>query len=184
MIVYRKLKPEDMDIRLFQEFQRRQAVTHCWQKENGKWMVKENPFVDDWSREDYAELVRCLRHTLATGGWVCGAFLSSPEEARGVLKGFVSVEGIPLGNRRQYGDLSSLHVSREMRGRGIGRRLFTRAVEFAGTLGVEKLYISSHPAVETQAFYRAMGCVEAQEYQPEQGEREPQDYPLEYVLSR
>ena len=110
MIVYRKLKPEDMDIRLFQEFQRRQAVTHCWQKENGKWMVKENPFVDDWSREDYAELVRCLRHTLATGGWVCGAFLSSPEEARGVLKGFVSVEGIPLGNRRQYGDLSSLHI--------------------------------------------------------------------------
>ena len=54
MIVYRKLKPEDMDIRLFQEFQRRQAVTHCWQKANGKCMVKENPFVDDWSREDYA----------------------------------------------------------------------------------------------------------------------------------
>ena len=175
MIVYRKLKPEDMDIRLFQEFQRRQAVTHCWQKENGKWMVKENPFVDDWSREDYAELVRCLRHTLATGDWVCGAFLSSPEEARGVLKGFVSVEGIPLGNRRQYGDLSSLHVSREMRGRG----LFTRAVEFAGTLGVEKLYISSHPAVETQAFYRARGCVEAREYSREHIEREPFDCQLE-----
>ncbi|MCI8896985.1 MAG: hypothetical protein HFI61_04170, partial [Lachnospiraceae bacterium] len=35
-------------------------------------------------------------------------------------------------------------------------------------------------AVETQAFYRAMGCVEAQEYNKEHVEKEPYDCQLEY----
>ena len=54
----------------------------------------------------------------------------------------------------------------------------------AGTISraAEKLYISSHSAVETQAFYRAVGCREAQEYNAEHVEQEPFDCQLEYVL--
>ncbi|MFQ9681292.1 MAG: hypothetical protein ACLRZH_15465 [Ruthenibacterium lactatiformans] len=41
-------------------------------------------------------------------------------------------------------------------GRGIGRELYP-----GGTVGPcarKKLYLSAHSAVETQAFYAAMGC--------------------------
>ena len=101
----------------------------------------------------------------------------------GVLKGFASVEGRPLGSRADMLDLSSLHVSRDRRGQGAGRRLFTLAAGWAREHGASKLYISAHSAVETQAFYRAMGCVEAAEYAPHHTAKEPCDCQLEYRLT-
>ena len=56
------------------------------------------------------------------------------------------------------------------------------AKNYARERGAEKLYISAHSAVETQAFYRAMGCVEAEEYQPAHVEQEPYDCQLECAL--
>lgn len=76
-----------------------------------------------------------------------------------------------------------LYVSRDMRGRGIGRRLFETAKEYARKIGTEKLYISAHSAVETQAFYKAVGCVEASEYQKKHVEKEPFDCQLECALN-
>lgn len=173
MIVYRKLNQTDISPSMFAGFQRRQEVTHCWRKENGQWVIKPIAFVDDWTAEGRAFLAKCLGNTLETGGMAAGAF--SGER----LVGLVSVEGPPLGSRGQYLDLSSLHVSQEMRGQGIGRKLFAMAKEFAHEKGAEKLYISSHSAVESQAFYKAMGCVEAEEYDPEHVRREPCDCQIE-----
>ncbi len=79
-------------------------------------------------------------------------------------------------------DLSSLHVSQDMRRKGVGRELFTRASAFARERGAQKLYISAHSAVESQAFYRAMGCVEAEEYQQAHVDKEPFDCQMEYDL--
>mgnify|MGYP001660759437 FL=1 len=173
MTTYRRLTASEIDRALFAGFVRRQEVTRCWRKINGAWQIRDIAFVDDWSEEDYAFLVTCLQNTVCTGGAVFGAF------ADGVLKGFVSVESAPLGRNGDYRDLSSLHVSQELRGQEIGRRLFALAREFAREQGALKLYISAHSAVETQAFYRAMGCTEAQEYDPEHVEREPCDCQLE-----
>ncbi len=50
-------------------------------------MIKDDPFVDDWTGEDYEKLLLCLKHTAVTGGLVYAASLE------GVLTGFVSVEG-------------------------------------------------------------------------------------------
>lgn len=49
--------------------------------------------------------------------------------------------------------------------------------------GGQKLYISAHSAVESQAFYRKMGCVEAEEYDPAHTAAEPCDCQLEYLLT-
>ncbi len=176
MICYRKIKPEELDLNLFNAFIRRQIVDKCWRKVDGKWVIKEDPFIDDWSEEDYRLLVRCLQNTLLTGGFVYGAFINQE------LKGFVSVEGTPIGSKSQYMDLSSIHVSQDVRGQGIGRELFFAAKDFAKEKGAEKLYISAHSAVESQAFYKAMGCVEAEEYNAEHTEKEPYDCQLECVL--
>lgn len=173
MIVYRDLEKKDICRELFRGFQRRQVVTDCWRRVDGRWMVRADPFIDDWSEEDYRVLVECLRRTAASGGLVRGAFLG------GALKGFASVENEPLGSRGQYLDLSSIHVSQDARRRGIGRELFRAALEFARRRGAEKLYISAHSAVESQAFYRALGCVEAEEPDAGHVAREPFDCQLE-----
>lgn len=176
MVIYRNLRAEELDRPLFRAFQRRQVVTKCWRWEAGRWVVRDDPFIDDWSEAEYGELVRCLKNTAAAGGLVYGAFCGE------ALKGFVSVEAAPIGSRGQYLDLSSIHVSQDARRMGIGRELFSAAKRYARERRAEKLYISAHSAVESQAFYRAMGCVEAAEYQPEHVEKEPFDCQLEYVL--
>lgn len=176
-IQYRPPGPEEITRDLFRSFERRQVVDWCWRRERGQWVIRQDPFVDQWSEADYAFLVTCLQHTLSAGGVVFGAF------CEGNLKGFASVEHNPLGSRGQYRDLTSLHVSQELRGNGLGRRLFGLAVDWAKGQGAEKLYISGHSAVETQAFYQAMGCREAEECSQEHVSQEPFDCQLEYVLS-
>ena len=100
----------------------------------------------------------------------------------GTLKGFASVESRPMGTRGQYRELSSLHVSAECRRRGLGRVLFAKAAGWARAQGAEKLYISSHSALETQRFYRALGCTDALEPDAAHTAREPFDCQLEYRL--
>lgn len=48
--------------------------------------------------------------------------------------------------------------------------------------GAKKLYISAHSSEETQAFYKALGCVEAKEYNSKLVAEEPCDCQLEYSL--
>lgn len=120
--------------------------------------------------------MNCLRNTIETEGVVYGAF------SNGQLKGFCSVEGDYIGSNKQYKDLTSIHVSEDARGIGIGKRLFILAVDWARSHSARKLYISSHSAVESQAFYKNMGCVEAEEYSAHHVEEEPCDCQLEYVI--
>ena len=115
-VEYRNIAPAELNIRLFSHFTRRQVVTDCLRRSGDRWEVRSDPFTDDWSAADYERLIGCLINTLQTGGAVFGAFIA------GELKGFASVEALPLGSRGQYIDLSSLHVSEELRRRGIGTR--------------------------------------------------------------
>lgn len=173
---YRELTEKEICRDLFRQFIRRQIVVECWRRENGNWVIRDDPFIDDWSESDYEFLVACLKNTIATGGFVYGFFCD------GILKGFISVESALFGTVEKYLDLTSLHVSRDMRGKGIGKILFHEAGRWAKNHGAEKLYISAHSAVETQAFYKAMGCVEAKEYNQQHVEAEPYDCQLECQL--
>lgn len=175
-VLYRELRAEEIDRALFRSFVRRQDVTKCLRRERGAWVIRDDPFIDDWSEADYAELIACLRGTLAADGRAWGAFVD------GALKGFASVEGKAFGSACRYMDLSCIHVSRDMRHQGIGRELFGRAKRFAKERNADRLYISAHSAVESQAFYRAMGCVEAREYNQAHVQKEPFDCQLECAL--
>lgn len=175
-ITYREIEKEEITRRLFDGFERYQKVTRCWRKVDGEWILKDIAFIDDWGEKEYEFLVECLRRTVDTGGAVLGAFCDER------LIGFASVEGRRLGSRGQYMQLSSLHVSCRVRGRGTGKALFARACAFARGKGAEKLYISAHSAEETQAFYHAVGCVEAEEYDAALAAAEPCDCQMEFVL--
>ncbi|MFQ7159685.1 MAG: GNAT family N-acetyltransferase [Ruthenibacterium sp.] len=142
---YRRLSAEEICPGLFRHFVRRQQVTRCWCRENGEWRVKDTPFLDDWTPEDYETLARCLKNTCGAGGFVCAAF------CEGALKGFASVEAGLFGGGR-YLELSSLHVSQELRGQGVGKKLLHAAAAMGQRPGRKGFYISAHPAVESQAF--------------------------------
>lgn len=176
MVQFRPISAAMLCRDLFNDFIRRQVVTQCWRKESDQWVIKNVPFIDDWGEKEYDFLVSCLQNTLRTGGFVYGAFV------QGKLKGFVSVEEGLFGGAQKYLDLSSIHVSKDMRGRGIGKALFLAAKDWARQQGAGKLYISAHPAVETQAFYKKMGCVEAEVYNQKHVEKEPCDCQLECRL--
>lgn len=176
MITYRTLYAHEIDEGLFSQFQRRQEVTKCWRKIDGVWMIQDIAFIDEWKPREFAQLLSHLRAQCAAGGFVFAAFFN------GVLKGFVCADAGLFGSCRQYMDLAHIYVSQDMRRMGIGKRLFEEAKAYAKAHGAKKLYISAHSAVESQAFYRALGCVEAHEYSPVHVEKEPCDCQLECSL--
>lgn len=176
MITYRELTESELNRELFRNFIRHQVVTRCWRREAGNWVIRDAPFIDDWTEAEYAQLVLCLRNTVHTGGLVYGAFCDN------TLKGFVSVESELFGGENRYLDLSSIHVSEDFRHQGMGAVLFQEAKRWAKEHGAKKLYISAHSAMESQAFYRKMGCIEAAQYQMDHVEREPWDRQLECIL--
>lgn len=65
--------------------------------------------------------------------------------------GFVTVEGEP-----PQGELGMLFVEPVEIGRGVGRRLFTAALEAARAAGFTRLTVEADPHAE--GFYRAMGA--------------------------
>ncbi len=176
MIIYHKLDIQDITSDFFDGFIRTQVVTDCFRKINGAWVIKYEPFIDDWSERDYNDLIRYLKNTVNSNGFAVGAFSDCK------LKGFATVESERFGSKLQYMELSNLHVSRDSRGQGIGRQLFNMSKAFAESRGALKLYISAHSAIETQAFYKAMGCAEAMEYNMKLVDKEPFDCQLECQL--
>ena len=175
-INYRSIHVNEIDRELFRNFIRHQTVDICLRREGGAWVERSAPFIDDWGEAEYEILIQCLRNTVASGGLVYGAFVS------GKLKGFVSVESGIFGEDNRYMDLSSIHVSEDMRGKGIGKALFSFAKDWAREHGAKKLYISSHSAIESQRFYEAMGCEDAALCDQRHVEAEPYDRQLECKL--
>jgi len=172
----RPLHLNELTRELFASFNRRQEVTFCRRRVGISWRMVYCPFTDDWTEEQFLHQIHNLQTTLRSGGAVFGAFVD------GMLKGFAAVEGKPLGPHDLYRDLTSLHISADCRGRGLGRMLFGLAARWAHENGAHKLYISAHSAQETQAFYAAMGCVDTLWPSPEHVALEPFDCQLEYVL--
>ena len=45
MIIYKELAIDDVDISMFECFDRTQNVTKCWRKINNEWVIKDIAFV-------------------------------------------------------------------------------------------------------------------------------------------
>ena len=172
----RDINREELNHELFNSFIRHQTVTKCVRKVDEQWVEKNIEFIDDWSSKDYDVLIKSLLNTIITNGLVIGAFIDNK------LKGFASVESTKIGSRKQYLDLSYFYVSEDMRRKGIGKLLFEHVKQWAIQHNAEKLYMSSHSAVETQYFYKAMGCTDAEELIQKHVEAEPCDRQLECKL--
>ncbi len=156
-------------------FVRHQEVKECWRNVNGAWQLLPIAFTEDWDLPRLRREADDLLRSIAAGFPVIGAFDGEQ------LVGFAQ-----LGERIGSGhmELVGYHVSAPYRGQGIGRRLFMAACDAARVLGADKLYISAHSSKESQAAYRALGCVHAQEIDPVRAAKEPCDVQMEYDLRR
>lgn len=163
---------------LLKDFDRLQRVDGCWRKENGEWVVKNIAFTEQWDENDKRAEAKALAKTAESGGAVLAVYL-----ADGSFAAFASIETELFGQNKEYASLSNLHVSNGCRGQGIGKALFKVACGQAKALGAKKLYISAHSAKETQAFYRGLGCKDAEEVNPVLYEKEPCDCHLEFLLA-
>ncbi|HYK74247.1 MAG TPA: GNAT family N-acetyltransferase [Pseudoneobacillus sp.] len=175
-ILYKELLLDDLHPSLLTNFNRYQETNMVLYKDNDKYRLKRDYFVEEWDDVKKREIVQSLQQCVQIGGIVIGAFHSEH------LIGFANVEGEFFGTEKQYLELPYIHVSNEYRNFGIGKQLFQLCCEKAEQKGAKKLYIAAHPSEETQHFYRSVGCIYAEEINDEILAREPLDIQLERVL--
>ena len=51
-IIYRKINDDELTIELFSKFNRYQEVKKCWRKREGKWVLEDVPFIEQWTKEE------------------------------------------------------------------------------------------------------------------------------------
>ena len=151
-------------------FDRFQEVQNVWRMENGRFVLKFQPFTETWSperrREKAAEVLSGEYITFCAfdGDTVVGEIMLIPE----------------LNENRLI--IDSFHVSHAFRRCGIGRRLLETAADYARARGASALYASCCSAEETVAFYRAMGFRPSEHPIPSCVEEEPFDIQMERRL--
>ncbi|CAL9636249.1 GNAT family N-acetyltransferase [Streptomyces sp. enrichment culture] len=99
-----------------------------------------------------AEFLASCRQELTLGDAELAGRRTSVAERDGGVVGFTTLEGEP-----PQGVLGMMFVDPELVGEGIGRLLFTHAVETARALGFTRFTIDADPNAEP--FYEAMGGV-------------------------
>lgn len=170
-----RLTGENFHAHSLDAFIRHQVVNECWRNVDGQWTLQPIAFVEDWSLE------KCREEAFAIanhhGNMVdFGAFQGEN------LLGYITIGTEKMGTEEQYVQLAAFQVSEPFRGMGVGRKLFEKAVEAAKEYGAPKIYISAHSSKESQAAYKALGCVHAEEIIPRIAEEEPWDVQLEYPV--
>lgn len=156
---------------------RRERIDAMYVQRGGELELRaEHHDVRGWPpgepERDAAILLDCFEH----GGRFFGAF----EGDR--LVGASVLESRFIGRARDQLQLKFLHVSRDARGTGLGRRLFELAVDEARERGARRLYISATPSENTIQFYRHLGCRVTREVDPDLFALEPRDIHLEYAI--
>ena len=176
IIHYERLNIKNFDTHSLDHFVRHQQVKECWREVEGEWRLVPIEFEENWSVEQCRKIAADVALHMENDQTVIGAF--DGEE----VIGFITVSHNIFGNTAKYVELVCFQVSEPYRGKKIGRTLFYKACEEAKRLGADKLYISAHSSRESQAAYKALGCVPAEEINQMLAEEEPCDVQLEYVL--
>lgn len=171
-----KLTEDNFNSHSLDDFIRHQVVKECWRNVDGQWILHPIAFVEEWSLDKRREIASEIANNLHGNMIDYGAFQGAN------LLGYITIGTERMGTEKQYVQLVAFQVSEPFRGNGIGRKLFEKAVETAKEYGAKKIYISAHSSKESQAAYKALGCVHAVEIIPRIAEEEPFDVQLEYKL--
>ena len=177
-IRYKKLNHKNFGGHSLDDFIRHHEVHECWRNVDCELKLVPNEFTEDWPVEKCREVAEGISCRLEKDLSAFGAF------CRNRLVGFVTVEHEIFGKSANYVNLEQFQVSEDFRGQGIGLKLFALACSETKNLGAHKLYISAHSSKESQAAYKALGCVPASEVNEKMAAKEPFDIQMEFVLEQ
>ena len=110
------------------------------------------------------------------GGTAFGAFDGS------YLVGISSLDNKFRGRGNDILQLAFLHISKDYRKKGIGKKLVELAKKKASEMGAKKLYISGSPIKNTIEFYMVIGCKLSTEVEKDLFELEPEDIHMELLI--
>jgi len=172
----REIEKDDLVFDKFKDYERYQLTTQKVKYEDGLMKTEKIHFINEWDANKLKSLVDELRDDLYMDSYLVGAFYEDKVIA------FASIRNKFFGSEKQYLQMPNIHVSRQYRGKGIGKKLFAMCVKAANKMGAKRIYISTHPAIETQRFYESVGCQLASEINQELKKLEPHDIQLEYKI--
>ncbi len=175
-ITYERLCGKNFNGRSLDRFIRHQKVSECWREVDGEWKLLPIEFEERWSTEERRKVADDIAAHMEKDQTAFGAFDGDR------VVGFITISHNFFGKTANYVELICFNVSEDYRKKGVGRSLFRLACKEAKDLGADKLYISAHSSRESQAAYKALGCVHVTEINQELAEKEPCDVQLEYVL--
>lgn len=175
-IKFERLAKQNFNEHSLDTFVRHQDVTQCWRNVEGEWKLLPIEFTEEWDLEKCRSIAKNISENLDENIIGYGAFEDD------TVIGYITIGTNHFGSREQYVQLVEFQVSENYRGRKIGKRLFELGCNVARTLKAEKLYISAHSSKESQAAYKALGCVHAKEINTKLAEEEPCDVQMEYKL--
>jgi predicted N-acetyltransferase YhbS len=156
---------------------RSEVIDSVYHLDDGQLVLQpEHWDMRGWSPGESEAYTPILRACFDRGGTFYGAYEGSE------LAGVAVLESQFVGRDKDQLQLKFLHVSQIHRKKGWGKILFEKAAGKARSVGAKRLYVSATPSENTVNFYRHLGCVLAEEVDPELFALEPEDIHLEYVL--
>lgn len=174
-LTYRPLRSDE--VHRISEIDPSELIERVWRRIDDQYQLVTISYQEDDWPDGYQAYSDKLRETVASGGTAFGAFTE-----QGSMVGFATLNNDLFGETTRYLLLDSMFVSRTHRGAGIGRQLVALCAEQARQWGADKLYLCAASSESTIAFYRAIGCVAAQEVNQVLYDRDHRDIQLELDL--
>lgn len=171
-IIYRALELNEYS--RIREINASQYIKRAWRNVDGCRQLVDINYEETDFPNGFDNHLASLVNTFHSGGVVLGAFY------RERLVGFCSVNGNFFGEKYNYVLLDQLFISNEMRGKGIGKKLFFMSAKIMKEKGADKFYICAGSSEETIAFYFALGCEEAEEINQTLYQLDTRDFQLEF----
>jgi len=156
---------------------RSEVIEKIYYEERGRLVARPGRYdLKGWPPGDVESAGPRLLDCFDRGGFFYGAFEG------GHLKGAVALERRFIGRAGDQLQLTFLHVSRDRRKTGLGRRLFEVAVARARELGARRLHVSATPSENTVEFYLHLGFRVTDEVDAALFELEPDDIHMEFEI--
>jgi GNAT superfamily N-acetyltransferase len=171
-LTYRELNAAESE--RIKEIDASDFIHRAWRSVNDTMQWVEINYQEEGYPDGYENHLTALKETINGGGFAIGAF----DDTR--LIGFCSVNRDMFGKQYKYVLFDQQFISAEYRKKGIGKKLFYMAVEKAKEWGADKFYIYAGSSENTLAYYKSLGCKDAQEINQELYDGDPRDVQLEY----
>lgn len=121
-LIIRELELNDIRENLLDNYSRYQEINKVWCIENDKKIIKEMKMIEDWDYDMKHKVIKELKDNIINNGKVFAAYIENK------LIGFASLSGVLYGQDNQYLKLSKIQVSKDCRGKGIGKKLFNCSI--------------------------------------------------------